>query len=384
MSPNLCRLAGASPAALALALAAVPALAQSFDATGNVVSGLATITTLPNQTQVTIDSPEVVINWFPNDVSNSGPILFQPGGTTAIFDTFVSSNVTDYVVLNRIYPTSPVGAPINQPVRFAGTVESRVQGTPGRGNLWFYSPTGIIIGNGAAFNVGSLVLTTSTIDTTGGLFGPGNTIRFAGPTAPASFVQVDPTASLTVGAGGNPSYIALVAPRIVQSGTIDANGQVALVAAETADISINAGLLDIVVTQGSGDANGIVHSGNTTGAASTAIGDIQQIQFVAIPKNTAMTMLLSGSIGYVPATTAADDGSAIILSAGVAANIPQATQDLGLGNMAIANTAFRNVVNGAASNTVDILPVAGLVDFQAGGTLTAGLALNAIAEGGEA
>jgi hypothetical protein len=381
---RLARLAGASPAALALALSAVPAMAQSFDATGNVVSGLANITTGANLTEVTIDSPEVVINWFPNDVSNSGPILFQPGGTTAIFDTFLSSNVNDYTVLNRIFPRDAVGAPINQPVRFEGTVESRVQGVAGRGSLWFYSPTGIIVGNGAAFNVGSLLLTTADIDTAGGLYGPGGVIRMAGPAAPASFVQVNATANLVGGAGGGPSYIAMVAPRVVQSGTINAGGQVALVAAEAADITIGTGLLDIVVSQGSADANGIVHSGTTTGAASTGLADVQQIQFVAIPKNTAMTMLLSGSIGYAPAASALDDGSAIILSAGVAPYVPQATQDLGLGNISVGNAEFRNAVTGDATNTIDILPTGGLVDFQANATLTAGLAINAIAEDGEA
>lgn len=383
MSPNLRHFAGASPAVLALALAATPALAQSFAASGTVVSGLANITTQPNLTEITIDSPEVVINWTPNDQSNSGPILFQPGGTTAIFDTFVSSNVTDYTVLNRIFPTNAVGA-INQPVRFEGTVESRVQGVAGRGSLWFYSSTGIIVGDGAAFNVGSLLLTTSNIDTTGGLFGPGGTIRMAGPADTASFVQVNPTANITAGAGGGPSYIAMVAPRVVQSGTIDASGDVALVAAEAADITIGTGLLDIVVTQGSEDANGIVHTGNTTGAASSSLADVQRIQFIAIPKNTAMTMLLSGSIGYAPATLATDDGSAIILSAGVAPYVPQATQDLGLGNISVGNAEFRNVVTGDATNTIDLLPTSGLIDFQAGATLSAGLAINAIADGGEA
>src|SRR3546814_6506440 len=72
------------------------------------------------------------------------------------------------------------------PVAFNGAVTSysgsrfSTFGNEQGGNIWFYNAGGLLIGDGATFNVGSLLLTTNAIDTTGGLFGPGGAIRFRG------------------------------------------------------------------------------------------------------------------------------------------------------------------------------------------------------------
>jgi len=391
-SPRLaCRLACSSALAIAVALAAggAPAAhAQSFNATSSVVSGSASVSTIAGATDVTVDTGEVVIDWVPTDTTGTGTIDFQSAGTTTTFAPGVSFAQPSYTVLNRILPQDATGNPAARAVQFNGTVQSfDAVGALG-GNIWFYSPTGIIIGPTATFNTGSLVLTTDDIDATGGLYGTGNTIRFRGAAGSADYVDINPGASINVGAGSS-DYLAIVAPRVVQAGTINVNGQTALVAAEQADITINAGLLDIVVSQGTTDSNGIVHTGTTSGAASTGFADKRLLQMVAMPKNTALTMLLSGNIGYTPAAVASNDGSSIVLSAGFASYVPLATQNLGLGNIQIGNSVFANALTANATNTIDILPAGGnvptggLVDFKADAIITGGFAINATANAGE-
>lgn len=278
--------------------------AQSFQGTATVTSMSpgSTVTVTPTANTTTVDvgtSSQSIILWTPTRAASGGVIQFQDSGSTA---NFVSSGVTNYVVLNRI--VSP--APADQ-IQMNGNVNAN-----NGGRIWFYTPGGFIIGSSASFDVGGLVLSTSDISATGGLLGPsGDRISFTGARSDSS-IQIANGSTL-----GASSYVALVAPRIVQSGTINANGNVALVAAEAADITFAANnLFNIAVSVGSGDTNGIVHTGSTTGAASTGPGDPQQIYMVAVPKNQAMTMLLNGSIGYQAATSATIQNGAIILGAG--------------------------------------------------------------------
>ena len=281
--------------------------AQSFQANANVVSMSpgSTVTVTPTANTTTVDvgtSSQSIILWTPTRAAVGGVIQFQDSGTNA---NFVSSGVTNYVVLNRIISPTPADQ-----IQMNGNVNAN-----NGGRIWFYTPGGFIIGSSASFDVGGLVLSTSDIDTTGGLLGPGgNQIRFTGARSDSS-IQIANGSSLSATANG--SYVALVAPRIVQSGTINANGNVALVAAEAADITFAANnLFNIAVSVGSGDANGIVHTGSTRGEASTGAADAQQIYMVAVPKNQAMTMLLNGSIGYQAAVSASIQNGSIILGAG--------------------------------------------------------------------
>ena len=187
----------------ALALSA-PARAQSFQGTGSVASGDALISTGAGTTNVLIRTPETVINWTPSDQTGTGTINFQPSGTTASFQA--DTSIFGFTVLNRVLPVTAAGVPTNRPIAFNGTVNGNFGG-----NIWFYSPGGIIIAGTAAFNVGGLVLTTNDIDTTGGLYDTANNnaIRF-GVTAPVagSFVQVNAGAQVNAG-----NYVAMVSPR---------------------------------------------------------------------------------------------------------------------------------------------------------------------------
>ncbi|MCT2401494.1 hypothetical protein NZK81_18230, partial [Novosphingobium sp. HK4-1] len=377
-------LAGASLAALGLALGCPPpARAQSFQGSASVVpgSGSAFVTTGAGTTNVEVLTPEAVIDWTPTDTTGTGTIDFQPAGTTTTFTDSVNGG-GDFTVLNRILPVDSTGAPVARMVAFNGTVQSTVFGAQG-GNVWFYSPTGIILGATANFNVGSLVLTTNPIDTTGGLYGTNGEIRFRGGAGSTGLVQIDPGAQVT--ARINPTtlsnaYVALVAPRIVQGGTIDADGPTALVAAEQVDLTINAGLFDIVVTQGTTDANGIVHTGSTGGATTIGSGNLPQAALVAVPKNDGMTMLLSGTFGYTPATAASVDGGSVVLSAGNGLGF-DTTGGAATGNIAIGDAVFTSTLTANASDTIDVAPTS-LAEFDKLATLDALQAVDLTATNG--
>jgi hypothetical protein len=327
-------LSGSSMAAAAVLLAAAPHTAQAqtftpvdgqaFQANvtsptgGAVFSGPRTT----NLDQLQISLSEVVLNWTPLDTNapTSGadglvnnPINILPGGRTLRF----VSNGTNYTVLNRILPQVTADG---RPVQFNGAVESFLDlgaTTPG-GNIWFYSPGGIIAGATSTFDVGSLVLTTNNIDTIS------STMSFNGVAGSSSSVIIENGATINA-LNDRSSYVAMVAPRIVQGGDVTVDGSVAYVAAEQADLTINNGLFDISIGMGTSDANGIVHTGTTTGPASTPSfngdgavtnADAQAIYMVAVPKNTAVTMLVAGTVGYEEAVDANIVNGNIVLSAG--------------------------------------------------------------------
>lgn len=331
-------LTSGSVVAAAVLLATMPQVAAAAGptASGHAVNGnpdivLGSASLTPGATTyiVNVNSAESVINWTPVDQSGTDPINFLPEGNTLQF----RGNSAGYTVLNRILPTDSSRA-----IRFDGIVQGRsFDGAPTptlqqSGNIWFYSPGGIIAGAGSVFDVGSLVLTTNDIDFgDGNLFGPNQEIRFRGATGSLSSVVVEgATATLAAAsidadnffAGssfGDDSYVAIVAPRVEQGGSVNADGSVAYVAAEQANLTINGNNLfsiEIPVGAGTGDANGIVHSGVTTGPSALDNGDRQHIYMVAVPKNQAMTMLLGGTIGHGLSASVGDADGQIILSAG--------------------------------------------------------------------
>jgi filamentous hemagglutinin family protein len=340
--------------ALAPVLAALPqvATAQAFAGTPTVVSGFPTFNDGPGVSTINLKGTETVINWTPFDTAGSGAIDFLPAGNFALFN-----GPAGFTVLNRVLPVDGSGFPSARAIALNGRIDSTVGRTIG-GNVWFYSPTGIIVGPTATITVGGLVLTTNDIvfdpANTGGteLYGPNNTVLFRGPAGSKGLVDVqasNPGAGITAA-----SYVALVAPRVQQAGMISANGPIGYVGAEQADISINAGLFDISILAGTTDPNGVVHTGTTTGPASTGGTDQQQIMMVAMPKSTALTMLLSGSIGYAPAISAFDDGSSVILSAGYDKPVPTGETADSLGHIKIDDASFLNPVNGYSTGTIDI------------------------------
>lgn len=329
-----------------------PALAQ--------VAGSGTITTLPTGTPTPTPSPastgmnpstvnltgaQSIINWVPTDsAATGGDIDFLPTGNTLTFNG--SGN---YVVLNRF--VNGAGGSLSRQIALNGTINSTnsfASGAQG-GSIWFYNAGGILIGSTGVINVGSLVLTTNDILTTNpnGLIDPATGIRFRAETAGS-------TAGVTISSGARinasesfapagSSYVALVAPRVTQAGQVDVNGSAAYVAAEEANIRINAGLFDINVLTGATGGQAITHTGITTGPEQQATGQAQRIYMVAIPKNVAVSMLVSGIVGFQDASgaTVAGDGS-IVLSAGY--NIANGTIDATPTNATAANITINDII----------------------------------------
>ncbi|HKY82680.1 MAG TPA: histidine kinase, partial [Sphingobium sp.] len=359
--------------ALALAVGCGAGLAQvqkAIQGTPTVVSGDAFIsqgTASGTIDTVSLNSSQAVIDWTPDDTSGTGAIDFLSAGKTVRFSGF-----SNFTVLNRVLP-----ADISRAIGLNGTVESLVGGSTG-GSVWFYAPGGIIAGVNSVFSVGSLLLTSNDIDTTGGLFDPvSNAIRFRGASNVLSSVEVRSGAQINALSAG--SYVALVAPRVVQGGTVTVNGTAAYVGAEQADITISGGLFDINILAGTTDANGVVHSGTTARVDTTTSSDAQRVYMVAVPKNNALTMLLSGNIGYHAADAVVQDGSAVILSAGhdVFGNFigaPEATATAP-SSISIGASTWQPNVTGAATGAITLRA-------NAGEAITAGGDVNLTAGGG--
>ncbi|HEV7341950.1 MAG TPA: hypothetical protein VGN68_09955 [Sphingopyxis sp.] len=329
-----------------------PAMAQ--------VAGSGTITALPggtttgtgvNPTTVNTTGAQTIIDWTPSNAPVGGIIDFLPSGNTLTF-----TGTGQYIVLNRF--VSGAGLPIADQIAINGTVNGIDFATSGGrgGNIWFYNAGGILIGATGVINVGSLVLTANDVLTTGGLLGPSGEIRFRGAAGGTSNVTVAAGAAINADNPFDPgsSYVALVAPRIVQAGAVRVDGSAAYVAAEQADIRINNGLFDINVLVGAEGGNVITHSGTTTGPAHQQ-GDIDQsrIYMVAIPKNDAVTMLVSGQVGYDDAVTAqTDPDGAVVLSAGynvVNGQIDGSPVGNAAANITVNDTIFRSDTTARAS-----------------------------------
>ncbi len=335
----------AGTAVLALVLGAGMARGQTFIGNGVAFQGSAaaalgnvTLASTNTTDTLTVHTPTAIVDWTPYDTaSGTAPIMFLPGGSTGIFQN--GGEVAGFTVLNRINPTS------GRPIELDGHVISQLVDSAGAvtrgGNVWFYAPGGLIIGSTGVFDVGSLILTTNAIDTSGdtALPTPTGGLRFTGVGGSTAAVDLQSGARITQTAPG--SYLAIVAPRIDQAGTVTVNGSAGYVAAQAADITIDAGLFNITGAIGSTVAAGgettLSHSGATTGPAQDSAGS-HQIYMVAIPQNDAVTMLVSGTVGYQAAASATQVNGTIVLDAGHGSTLPGDVQ-LGTGSYSSGITA---------------------------------------------
>lgn len=386
-------LAGISAGAAALMLAISPAAvrAQAVIGTPTIQFGIETVSrdAVSKTDTVFVTAPEALLDW----TSTSATGDFLPQGSTLQF----TRDGQPFTVLNRVTSSSFGG-----PLSISGTVQSE-----SAGKVWFYNPGGWVVGATGVFNVGSLVLTSLPItvdpatDTVSRLLGDKGEIRFGKAGDPASSVSVVSGAQINANLATS-SYVALVAPKVSQGGTVTVNGSVAYVGAEAATLTINNGLFDIIVDSGSDDAVGILHTGTTTGPAGTANDPNHRIHIVAVPKNQAMTAVVSGSLGYTAANTAQSesDGS-IILSAGytlrsgnfastdvVGQNASVTMSDLTTGNALVVAASDGITVDATASdvtfNGTANLYARGNVGISAdnGHTLTAAQGLGVLSSNG--
>src|SRR4051794_21304447 len=360
-----------SCATLAITVALTPqrAWAQAFQGVPTTVAGTVTYDrSKPGVDTITIGSSTATINWAPSDAQGTGNINFLLAGNTATYQG--TSSLTNFTVLNRVVPTDPT-----RTVELNGTILGKLSdGTTG-GNVWFYSPGGILVGSQASIDVGGLLL--SSIDMSGS-FGATTTTGF-----PATFAKTQATAGtikVLPGAQINArnSYVAMIAPRIEQGGNVQVNGSAAYVAADEATMTFSQGIFGISVPLGKGtsDTNGIVHTGTTGGPANISNLDNHRIYMVAVPKNQALTMLLAGSVGFAPpATGATVQNGQIILRAGSAGGGANGSGTGGVNIGSQGTTSFSSAMTGSVDGPSVIGATVGDVTFADDVTLVDNAAL---------
>lgn len=308
-------LVGCGSAALALGLifGPTPAAAQGIQASGNVVFGSAGITNPgPNDTNVDIISPTVVIDWTPNEDAGGNALTFLPAGSTA---TYQSSQLADFAVLNRILPATNGNIAV-----IDGAVIARVAGAAGPvpgGFVAFYSPTGLLIGSTATFDVGRLLLTTlDTTDTNFDAFAQqGGSLSLTGAAGSTARIAIAPGAQIF--ATPENAFFAVVAADVEMRGSARINGSHAYVAAEVVNLSFSNGLFDIFVPVGTAASGEVVTLDGTIGGPSSTgnSGDNHMIYGVARASTDPISMLFRGNLGFDAAQTAGVVNGEIILAA---------------------------------------------------------------------
>lgn len=304
---------GCGSAALTLALALAPqnAAAQGIQATPTTVSGTANVSSpSANTTRIDVGSQTAVIDWNPQLDNSSNALTFLPNGSTADF----RGTAPGFAVLNRILPTAN-----NNIAVIDGSVTSQF-GNPSIGYttggfIAFYSPTGILVGSNARFDVGSLLLTTLDITPASfDNFANGGFLTLQGQQGSLATITVNPGAQIT--ATPDNSFFAIVAADIEMRGTALVNGSHAYVAGELVNLRYSNGLFDISVPVGTAASGEVVTlDGTIGGPSSTGAGDNHMIYAVARASVDPISMLLRGSIGFAPAQSAGIVNGEIILAA---------------------------------------------------------------------
>lgn len=360
-------LLGAAGLALATSIALpAPAMAQAFNGSPTFVRGTGDVDrTTAGQDTITISSATAVIDWTLTEDQFGNALTFLPNGTTAYFQD--SPGQGGFAVLNRILPSTNGNV-----VVFDGRVISRLanadQTFSSGGTVAFYSPTGILVGSNAVFDVGQLLLTTldPNLDSFDS-YAAGGTLQLVG--APGATSGITVAAGAQIGAPGEGSYFAAVAPQIDMGGTAYVNGTTAYVAGEQVNLTYNAGLFDIQIPVGTSVTSPIVHTGTTGGPSSTGAGDNHLIYAVARAQTDPITILLGGNLGFDAAVSAGVDNGDIILSArsdvfGRNANI-FASDPVG-GSISIDNASFTSSVLASASRELRVTTFDGAVSLADG------------------
>lgn len=367
-------LGGASAlAAAAMLLLAPHQAAAQVAVTGRAFEAIPTanpdfsITRSDTQDVVRIFNSSTVINWRPVDIATSSAVIdILPTGNTLAF-----TGDANFTVLNRVIPDDPTRA-----IQFNGGVVSLVGGALG-GNVWFYSPGGIIAGPSSVFLVGGLVLTSSNMT---GIGASGTQMNFLGANA-GSRVEIQPGAQLL-----SSNYVVLWAPRVVQSGGVGAGGNISYVGAEQGTLTVTGGLFNMVIDVGTDDPNGVVHTGISTGG--TPVNNpVRAITMATVAKNDFVNMLVGGAVGYADATVATAGNGIIVLSAANGAQpnsgnitigpavLNSTTLATASGDLTIAlNGQSQALTIGSATNEADFFGLAGrnlTINATSGATVNA-------------
>ena len=309
---------GSAALALGLLLGTASAQAQGIQANGTVTFGGANIDqTVPNQTTVEVFSPTTVIDWQPIEDAAGNALDFLPTNANAFYQNNPNASINGrFAVLNRILPsTNGNVAVIN------GNVISQIfdanLGSSIGGFIAFYSPTGILVGSTASFDVGQLLLTT--LDTTPDNFDQfaqsGSFLQLQGAQGSTARIQINPGAQIL--ATPENAFFAVVAADVEMRGIARVNGSHAYIAGEAVNLSFDNGLFSIQVPVGTAAAGEVVTlDGTVGGPSSTGLnGDNHLIYAVARASQDPISMLLRGNLGFDPAQSAGVVNGEIIISA---------------------------------------------------------------------
>lgn len=311
---NLMLSCGSTALALALALAPQGVQAQAINAAGNVVQGSVTIDDMvPGETTVNVASSTAVIDWTPAEDGNGNALNFLPTGTTAIYR---SGTLADFAVLNRILPSTNGNFAVIDGAVLSRVIDPATGASIPGGFVAFYSPTGILIGDNATFDVGKLLLTT--LDTSPTDFQNfaelGGNLALAAAPGSTARIQINPGAQIL--ATPENSFFAVVAADVQMLGTAQVNGSHAFVAGEVVNLSFSNGLFFISVPVGTAATGTVLEvDGTVGGPSSTGLGDNHMIYGVAAAQADPISMIFSGNLGFAPAQSAGIVNGEIILSA---------------------------------------------------------------------
>lgn len=266
--------------AAAVALLA-PTLATANPSGGQVVSGTATIGGQTGQMVVTQTSNSAIINWQDFSVGANESVRFDlPSASAAILNRVTGASASD----------------------IAGSISSN-------GRVFLVNPNGIVFGQGAQINVGSLIATT--LDISDADFNAGNYKFQQGNGSPGSIAND----GNIIADGGN---VVLLADQVRNGGLIQANyGRVALHAGASMTLSFDAqGLINYEVAD-----NDTLLAARSQNAGVSNSGELRAdggtVYMTAVVARSLIKTVVNNS-GTISATRmeSGEDGAIVLYGAG--------------------------------------------------------------------
>ena len=197
---------------------------------GSVIAGTVTGDVTGNKMTLNQSTARAVIDWNSFNILPGKEVHFvQPSASAA--------------VLNRVSASADMS-------QIAGTMTAN-------GTVVLMNPNGVLFSSGATINVGSLIVTTGTVNQT--------SFMAEGPIAITGAItgSVVNEGSITA---ANAGLVALVSPSVRNQGVITATGgRIALSGADRATVSLNNGLYEFAVDSGALGTNASIT--NAAGAA---------------------------------------------------------------------------------------------------------------------
>ncbi|WP_421955007.1 beta strand repeat-containing protein [Polaromonas sp.] len=181
---------------------------------GVVFSGAATGSVSGNQLTINQATARAVVDWASFNIDAGKAVLFvQPNAASAM--------------LNRVTGDA-------NPSQILGSLSAN-------GTVMLMNPNGVMFGQGAVVNVGSLIATTGNIDVN-------NFINTGGAVITGAVGSIGNQGAITA---QNAGLVALVAPSVTNQGSIAAiGGKIALAGSTAATVSLNGGLYEFAIPAG--------------------------------------------------------------------------------------------------------------------------------------